>query len=264
MAALENGFVANSIIEDSPIEIYLGPGLGYYRPQNITRVSYGPTALHLGLELSRNQMTVNLAHKVGIRYVGDLAKRFGIYQHMICELSASLGSVETTLLDLTNAYAMIANRGKKIFPYSVTHILDQKGETVYDVALDILPVEKEEHKAEPPAFFDNRDLIAPVNVTSDMVKFLARAVEYGTAKRLKDISEKRGISFHAKTGTTNDCKDGWCIGFTQGLKRNLVIGVFVGYPIPKSMGDIATGARTALPLVKNMLANIPRGYFARA
>lgn len=278
MAALEQGYTGDSVIEDSPIEIYMGPHLAYYRPQNITRISYGPTPLRVGLEQSRNQMTVNLAVKVGMKHISDIAYRFGIYNHAISEISACLGAFETTLLHLTTAYGMICNHGKKINPHSIRLVQEESGKFIYEAPLDFYPINKESSDNEKdmknpkyldqffnqvPIFFDNRQEISPYNVTEDIADFLSGAVQKGTGRGLKEICIKRGIQFCAKTGTTNDCKDGWCIGFTQNLKNNIVIGVFVGYPTPRSMGEKATGARTALPLMHEILKEIPDQYIKK-
>jgi penicillin-binding protein 1A len=272
MAALEQGYTGNSVIDDTPIEIYMGPHLGYYRPQNITRVSYGPTPLHVGLEQSRNQMTVNLAIKVGMKHISDIANRFGIYNHSIYEISGCLGSFETTLLNLTTAYGMICNHGKKITPHSVRLIQEANGKVIYEAPLDFCPINEENLQnnkrlsadfSTPPMFFDNREEISAYKVTEDISDFLSGVVQKGTAQGIKETCAKRGIQFCAKTGSTNECKDGWIIGFTKGLKNNFIIGVFIGYPTPRSMGEKATGSRTALPLMNELLKEIPDSYFKK-
>lgn len=268
MAALEKGFKPDSIIDDSPMEFYLGPQLGYYRPQNITRISYGPTPLQEGLIHSRNQMTVNLAYKIGMHSIGDLAIRFGIYERNLNELSAALGSVETTLLKLTSAYAMIANHGKKITPHSIKIIQDNTGKLIYEAPIDFYSFYQSDnsdnndqnYEKEHVCFYDERQQLTQRKYADHISDFLKTAVDIGTAKRLKETCAKKSIEFCAKTGTTNDCKDGWCIGFTRKLKQNFVIGVFIGYPTPCSMGEKATGARTALPLIKDVLDILPKQY----
>ncbi|MBP9752530.1 MAG: PBP1A family penicillin-binding protein [Proteobacteria bacterium] len=266
LAALEEGYTGNSIIDDAPIEIYLGPGQGYYKPQNITRQSYGPSPLRVGLEQSRNQMTINLALKIGMRSISDVAKRFGIYDVNHKEWSICLGAGETTMLKLTAAYAMIANGGKKITPHFISSIYNNSGESVYEPEMGVVSVCTHKEKIAPfnkdtfsltlkPTLFDNRLNVIDKDVANAMCSFLKGAVEKGTARALKGITTVKKIDFCAKTGTTNDYKDAWCIGFTQNLekKNNIVIAAFVGFPIPESMGKNGVGSRSALPMIQTFL-----------
>jgi len=247
------------------VNIYLGPGLGYYKPKNISRISYGPTPMRIGIEKSRNQMTVHLAQMVGMQAVGEMAKRFGLYDKVYKVFSLSLGAGETTLLKLTAAYAMIANGGKKIIPYFIATVKDKNGIQVYQQEQEFLPVYQSgeliseyDAEAEKPSVFDNRTELVAQSVARDMIDFLKGAVVRGTSIRLVPLCEKRKIDFCAKTGTTNDCKDAWIVGFTKNLgTKNVVIGIFIGYPQPQSMGEYATGSRIALPFMHDLLQKIP-------
>ncbi|CAO5674196.1 MAG: Penicillin-binding protein 1A [Holosporales bacterium] len=270
MAALEEGYTANSIIDDAPVEIFLGPGLGFYKPQNITKKSYGPSPLRVGIEQSRNQMTINLALKIGMRSISDVAKRFGIYDEDHKEWSTCLGSLETTMLKLTAAYAMIANGGKKITPHFISSIYDQLGKMIYSADISIFPILEDSQIIVPfnddilsqktkPTLFDNRLNVIDEGITLAMCDFLTGAVEHGTARALKGTLVNKKIQFCAKTGTTNDYKDAWCIGFTKNLQgsNNIVIGAFIGYPIPQSMGNNGQGSRVSLPLINDFLKEMP-------
>lgn len=265
MAGLEKGYKGDTIIDDKEVNIYLGPGLGYYKPQNISRISYGPTHMRIGLEKSRNQMTVHLAQMVGMDAVGEMAKRFGLYDKVHKDFSLSLGAGETTLLKLTAGYAMIANGGKKVIPHFISTVKDKNGIQVFQQEQEFIPVYQSDQMiseydadAEKPSVFDNRTEIVSKNVSREMVDFLKGAVVRGTAVRLVSTCEKRRIDFCAKTGTTNDCKDAWIVGFTKNLgAKNMVIGIFIGYPQPQSMGEYATGSRIALPFMQDLLQKIP-------
>ena len=264
MAGLEKGYKGDTIIDDKEVNIYLGPGLGYYKPQNISKRSYGPTPMRVGLEKSRNQMTVHLAQMVGMQAVGEMAKRFGLYDKVYKDFSLSLGAGETTLLKLTAGYAMIANGGKKVMPHFISAVKNKNNIHIYQHEHGLIPVypvdqlSTEYDQTNKPSVFDNRIEIITKNIAREMISFLRGAVLRGTAIRLASLCEKRKIDFCAKTGTTNDCKDAWIIGFTQNLgSKNLVIGIFIGHPQPQSMGEYATGSKIALPFMHDLLKKIP-------
>lgn len=252
MAALEKGYTGESIIQDAPIEIYLGPKLGYYTPKNFTKRSYGPTPMRVGIELSRNQMTIQLAINIGMKSISDVAMRFGVCEHEYNELAVCLGAAETTLLNLATAYGMIANGGRKITPHFIDLVQDNLGKIIYAHDCNFYQIVQDQ-----PHMFDNRDIIASESVCQNMSDFLKGVVTRGTARRLLPTLEKKNIEFCAKTGTTNDYKDAWCVGYTKNLKdKNVVIGVFVGYPAPKSMGEGATGSKIALPIIDIFLNHV--------
>ncbi|MEO1089418.1 MAG: penicillin-binding protein 1A [Pseudomonadota bacterium] len=242
LAALEHGYTPQTIVDDSPIALSQGPGLPLWRPQNYSGESYGPSSLRLGLEKSRNQMTVRVAHTVGMENVMATAQTFGIERGLTPYLAASLGSNEVDLLSLTAAYATFASGGRKVTPHVIDRLQDRYGRTVqtsdgrrcdhcalpgYDGGL-------------PPVLADERETIADPRRTYQITSMLQGVIERGTGQRAKAL----GRPLAGKTGTTNDSRDTWFIGFSP----DLVVGVFVGYDQPRSLGRRATGSSVALPI----------------
>ncbi len=270
LAALEMGYTKNSIIDDSPIEVVLGKGLGIYAPRNYTRRSLGPSPLYVGVEQSRNQMTVRLAHQIGMKHIQDIARRVGIMNAMPAQLAMSLGAGETTLFKLTAAYASIVNGGKRLYPHVIKRIHDQNGHILFQT---------------PPAFNDHLyDVRAPyvsavadikpavqtIDVRQQVIKpeyaklmeeMLRGVVIRGTAKKIKYLRETYGLDIGGKTGTTNDYKDAWFIGFIRFPSgKTWLIGSFVGFSTPKPLGDGETGGRAAIPLFEILTKNIIKLY----
>lgn len=223
LAALERGLTPETKVFDGPIQISLGKNRGVYSPRNYTRRYYGLCPLRVGLEQSRNVMTIRLAQKIGMHKIIGIAKDFGIQEKMPRQLAMVLGAGETTPLRLTAAYGMLANGGYKIEPRLIDSVQDRYGNTL----LDNTGKTKEELLADPQN----------VKLLTDM---LLGVVERGTAKKLRSL----GFPVAGKTGTTNDYKDTWFIGYTD----DLVIGVFIGFLAPKSLGDKETGGRVAVPV----------------
>ncbi len=244
LAALENGFRPNSIIMDSPIELSQGAGLGMWRPQNYTDDFLGASTMRTGLEQSRNAMTVRLGTSIGIDNATEIMQRFGIYDKPQRMFSTVLGAQETTLLKLTSAYAMLANGGKKIVPSLIERIDDRHGKTVLrhdereckdcqvaeGVSID---------KIQPPELEDVRPILSEATSSYQLVHMLEGVVQRGTAKRASKLGKPLG----GKTGTTNDSRDTWFIGFSP----DITVGVFVGYDKPRSLGKKETGGAVALP-----------------
>jgi penicillin-binding protein 1A len=241
LAALEEGYTPASVVLDAPIAIDQGPGLPLWQPENFSERFYGPSTLRLGLEKSRNVMTVRLAQAIGMERVQNTARRFGIAEGLGINLASSLGSNEVTVLSLTTAYAMLVNGGKKVTPALVERIQDRRGRTILrrderpcsgcqTVAFDGSP---------PPAVPDDREQVEDPRHAYQMVLMLEGVVERGTAEAAKVL----GRPLAGKTGTTNDAKDAWFVGFSP----DLVLGVWLGFDQPKSMGDRQTGASLALP-----------------
>ena len=268
LAALEMGYTKDSIIDDSPIEVVLGKGLGIYAPRNYTRRSLGPSPLYVGVEQSRNQMTVRLAHQIGMKPIQDIAKRVGIMNAMPAQLAMSLGAGETTLFKLTAAYASIVNGGKRVYSHVIKRIHDQNGHILFQM---------------PPAFNDHLYDIGAQSVTADrkpvvqtldtrqhvikpehakiMEEMLRGVVIRGTAKKIKYLRETYGLDIGGKTGTTNDYKDAWFIGFIRFPSgKTWLIGSFVGFSTPKPLGDGETGGRAAIPLFEILAKNIIKIY----
>lgn len=242
-AALDNGYKPTSIVLDAPIEIEQGPGQDIWRPENYNKdKSYGPTTLRIGIEKSRNQMTVRLAQDMGMPLIIEYAKRFGIYDDLLPVLSMSLGAGETTLLRMTTAYCILANGGKRVYPTLIDRIQNRWGETIW--RHDQRPCEgckatAWEDQPEPEIPDDRRQIIDP-HTSFQMTSILQGVIERGTARRLK----KLGIPLAGKTGTTNEEKDAWFVGYSP----DLVVGVFVGYDTPRPMGKGMTGGHVAAPI----------------
>lgn len=255
LAALDKGYTPSSIIMDTPITFTDTAG-NVWKPENYNGDFLGPTPLRVGVEKSRNLMTIHLAQAIGIRTVVEYAKNFGIDDKMPANLSNVLGADETTLMQLTTAYGMIVNGGKKISPVFIDRVQDRSGKTIKSADMRLCtgcgPLIKWE-KQSTPNISDNREQIADPRTAYQMVSILEGVVQRGTAKALSEL----GIPLAGKTGTTNDSKDAWFIGFTP----DLVAGVYIGYDEPKSLGAKATGGSVALPVFKEFiqtaLAGVP-------
>jgi len=239
-AALDNGYKPTSIVLDAPIEIEQGPGQDIWKPENYDKEkSYGPTTLRIGIEKSRNQMTVRLAQDMGMPLITEYAKRFGIYDDLLPVLSMSLGAGETTLLRMATAYAILANGGKRVYPTLIDRIQDRWGHTIW--RHDQRPCEgckaTEWHEQSEPEIPDDRKQIIDPHSAYQMTSILQGVIERGTARSLK----KLGIPLAGKTGTTNEEKDAWFVGYSP----DLVVGVFVGYDTPRPMGKGMTGGQQA-------------------
>jgi penicillin-binding protein 1A len=242
-AALDNGYKPTSIILDEPIEIEQGPGQDIWRPQNYEKdESHGPTTLRVGIEKSRNQMTVRLAQDMGMPIITEYARRFGIYDDLLPVLSMSLGAGETTLLRMATAYCMLANGGKAIRPTLIDRIQDRWGKSVWRHDARECPGCTADHWAnqEEPEVPDDRKQIVDPQTAYQMTSIMEGVIQRGTATSLKKLNRPLA----GKTGTTNEEKDAWFIGYTP----DLVVGVFVGYDTPRAMGKGNTGGAVAAPI----------------
>lgn len=252
LAALESGFTPSTIVLDAPIELSQGPGLPKWKPKNYGGDFLGPATLRKGLETSRNVMTVRLALQIGIERILDVAYRFGIYDKLPPQFAVVLGAQETTLERLVNAYAMIVNGGKRVKPATIERIQNRKGETIYrrdtrpcegcvETALNktISPV--------PPIPQDIREQVVDPRVAYQLVSMMEGVVQRGTATRARAL----GRPVAGKTGTTNDSRDAWFIGYTP----DLVSGVYIGYDNPRTLGRRETGGRVALPAFIDFMQN---------
>jgi penicillin-binding protein 1A len=248
LAALERGWTPASIVLDGPIVIDQGPGLPLWKPSNYTPEFYGPSTLRLGIEKSRNLMTVRLAQSVGMNAVGEISERFNVVERLPRLLSMALGAGETNLLRLTAAYGMLVNGGKRITPTMIDRVQDRYGRTVYrhdTRTCDSCAGVEGELDDDPPALADPRQQIVNPAYAYQMVSMLQGVVERGTAVRLRDV----GKPLAGKTGTTNDSNDNWFVGFTP----DLAVGVFVGHDAPRSLGARETGASTAVPIFRQFM-----------
>ena len=246
-AALEKGFAPNSIILDAPFVESQGVGLKNWKPENYGKKFYGPSTLRKGIEYSRNLMTVRIAKILGLEEVLSLSKKLNIYEEIPELLSVSLGSAETTLISLTSAYAPFVNGGKKIKPELISRIQDRRGKTIFQKqSTKCMGCDKFiNEETELPKIINNNEKVISEETAYQMTSILQGAVERGTAKKLKALQ----LPLAGKTGTTNDNYDAWFIGFSS----NLVIGVYVGYDTPKTLGKFETGAKAALPIFKDFV-----------
>jgi len=242
MAALDNGFTPSSLVLDGPITVEQAPG-DFWSPSNYSNKYYGPSTIRLGMEKSRNLMTVRLAQNIGMEKVVKYAEDFGIAENMKNYLSYSLGAGETTLLRLTTAYGMIVNGGKKVTPTFIDRIQNRQGKTVFSYDTrpcvncgDLIRWDGQQ----TPTIPDNRAQIIDEKIAYQMTSIMEGVVQRGTAVRLKKLNRPLA----GKTGTTNRSHDTWFVGFSP----DLVVGVFVGFDQPKSLGKRETGSSVAAPI----------------
>ena len=245
--ALENNFSPNSIVLDAPFIAEQGVGLKDWKPENYGKEFYGPTTLRKGVEYSRNLMTVRIAQETGLKKILELSQELDIYNDIPELLSVSLGSAETTLFKITNAYATFINGGKKINPVLIERIQDRRGKTIFnsDNRVCVGCDRFSESKIIIPSIKDNLQQVISKETAYQILSMLEGTIQRGTGKRLRDLK----VPLAGKTGTTNDNYDAWFIGSTS----NLVIGVYIGFDVPKTLGRYETGAKAALPIFKNFI-----------
>ncbi len=245
--ALENKYTPSSLVLDAPLVLDQGVDLKKWKPENYGKKFYGPSTLRIGLEKSRNLMTVRIAKNLGIDKIANFSKAMGIYEEPEELLSISLGSAETTLLSLTSAYSSFVNGGKLIKPILIDRIQDGEGNTIINnenrkcTNCDKISFTSQEF----PKIEDNYQQLFSPQTAYQVTSFLQGVVQRGTGKKLK----KLGLNLAGKTGTTNDNTDAWFIGFTS----NLVIGVYVGMDNPEPLGKFETGSKAALPIFEEFV-----------
>ena len=246
--ALDNGYTPSSIVLDEPISIDQGPGLGVWTPQNFEGKSGGPHTLRYGVEHSINQMTVRLARDVGMPLIAEYAKRFGIYDDLPPYLSMSLGSGETTLMRMTTAYSMLANGGKKIKSTLIDRIQDRWGHTIYrhDERVCEGCVEAKWDGQDEPKLIDKREQVLDPLTAYQITSIMEGVIQRGTGQVIRSV----GKHLAGKTGTTNDAKDLWFVGYSP----DLAVGVFMGYDRPRSLGDSAQAALYTAPIFRDFMA----------
>jgi len=246
--ALDNGYTPSSIVLDAPIEVDQGGGLGIWSPSNYDGKFTGPRTLRYGIQFSKNLMTVRLAKDVGMPLIAEYARRFGIYDDMLPVLSMALGAGETTVMRMTAAYSMLANGGKRIRPTLIDRIQDRWGATIYrhdQRVCEGCNADKWANQREP-RLVDNRDQVLDPLTAYQMVSMLEGVVNAGTAQVVKSV----GKPLAGKTGTTNDAKDVWFVGFSP----DLAVGVYMGFDKPKSLGNSATAGQYAAPIFRDFMA----------
>ncbi len=251
LAALQNGFTPSSLVVDGPIAIDQGPFLPKWRPSNYTNRFYGPTPLRVGLEKSRNLMTVRLAQSIGMEAIAETVEAFGVMEDPPTVISSVLGAVETTLLDITTAYARLANGGQAIDPTLIDRVQDRQGRTLYQHdarrcagCVDVAWAGGDDPR--PPAIPRDRRQLADPRHVYQVVAMLEGVVERGTGRQLRALDRPLA----GKTGTTNDYRDAWFIGFSP----DLVVGVYVGFDDNSGLGPDESGGRAALPIFQNFMA----------
>jgi penicillin-binding protein 1A len=255
-SALDSGYTPATIVVDAPIEINTPQGL--WRPRNASKTFYGPTPLRTGLERSRNLMTIRLAKEVGMDTVGSYAEKFGVYEKgdFLRVLANSLGSQETTLFKMVAAYAMFANGGERVEPTLVDRVQDRYGKTVYKhderICTDcndpaIAPTRS-------PRIVSDRERVMNAVTAYQLTSMMRGVVERGTASKTVSL----GVPTAGKTGTTNDAKDVWFVGFTN----RIVAGCYIGYDTPRSLGQGASGGGMCGPVFNQFMKKATKKYGA--
>ncbi len=247
LAALDSGYTPSTLILDAPIVMRLPDG-SVWKPKNYSKKFYGPTTLRIGLEKSRNLMTIRLAQSIGMRKVSAYARKFGIADDLQEVLSSALGAHETTLMKLTTAYGAFVNGGKKITPNLIDRIQDRDGNTIYKHDMRPCPncagdAASPENK---PEVIDDREQIQDPVTAYQMVNILTGVVERGTGRVAKAVRRTLG----AKSGTSNDSFDAWFIGFSP----DLVAGVWIGFDNPQTLGANDTGGVVAGPIFRDFMS----------
>ena len=227
-----------------------GEGLKTWKPENYGKKFYGPSTLRTGIEKSRNLMTVRVAQKVGFDQISKITNNLGIYNDVPELLSVSLGAAETTLIQLTNAYCTFVNGGKKVSPIFIDRIQDRRGNTIFnsDQRKCVGCEEISYLKEEIPIIKDNHKQIISSETAYQITSMMEGVIKRGTGRKLRNLN----LPLAGKTGTTNKNMDAWFLGFTS----KLVIGVYVGFDEPKSLGKYETGAKAALPIFKKFVENV--------
>ena len=249
-AALENGYSPNSIVLDAPFVESQGVGLKDWKPENYGKKFYGPSTLRKGIEYSRNLMTVRIAKTLGLKKILSLSNELEVYDDIPELLSVSLGAAETSLLNLTSAYASFVNGGKKVYPNLISRIQNRRGKTIFKLdnkkcnGCDKFSNETEIY---PTIEYENNRVFSE-ETAYQITSILEGAVKRGTAKKLRDLK----VPLAGKTGTTNKNYDAWFIGYSS----NLVVGVYVGFDNPRTLGKYETGSKAALPIFKNFIKNV--------
>jgi penicillin-binding protein 1A len=252
-AALDSGYSPATIVVDAPIEVNTPQGL--WRPENASNTYYGPAPMRTGIEQSRNLMTVRLAQEIGMDTVVDYAERFGVYDNMNPFLANALGSEETTLFRVVAAYAMFANGGERVEPTLVDRVQDRYGHTVYRhdqrTCIDCGQVSLISPD-QGPMIMTNRERIMNAVTAYQLTSMMQGVVQRGTASRTVNLP----VPTAGKTGTTNDAKDVWFVGFTS----NIVAGCYIGFDVPKGLGKAASGGGVCGPVFNEFMTEAVKEF----
>ncbi|MBD1141263.1 PBP1A family penicillin-binding protein [Pelagibacterales bacterium SAG-MED39] len=255
--ALEKEYTPTSLVLDAPLVLDQGIDLKLWKPENYGKKFYGLSTVRVGLEKSRNLMTVRIAQNLGIDKVAKFSKELGIYENPEKLLSISLGSAETTLIKLTSAYSAFINGGKLVKPIIIDRIQDSEGNTLINnenrtcTNCDQISFLSNDY----PKIKDNYKQVFTPQTAYQITSLLEGVIQRGTGKKLKKLK----LNLAGKTGTTNENTDTWFIGYTS----NLVIGVYVGMDNPQPLGKYETGSKTALPIFENFVKKAVKKYDAR-
>ena len=245
LAALNNGLSPSSIVLDSPFVITQDDGTKW-NPANFGEKFLGPMPMRIGIEQSRNLMTIRIAQTIGINKVAEVAENFGVVDHLPRFLAASIGAVDTTLMRMVTAYAMIVNGGKRITPSLIDRVQDHDGHTIFKH--DNRPCSRcNELNANgtPPEIPDEREQVVSAVTAYQMVSMMQSVVTRGTGQIISSL--RRPLA--GKTGTTNDNTDNWFVGFSP----DLAVGIYFGYDQPRSLGEKETGGRNAALVFRNFM-----------
>jgi len=246
--AIDNGYTPSTIVLDAPIEVDTGQGAGgVWKPENYGGKFYGPSTLRFGLEQSRNVMTVRLAQDIGMPLIAEYAKRFGVYDDLPPYLSYALGAGETTVLRMVTAYSMLDNGGRRVKPTLIDRIQDRYGQTIFrHDQRECVGCDADKWAGQPePTLIDRREQVIDPMTAYQITSMMEGVVQRGTATAVREV----GKPIAGKTGTTNEEKDVWFIGYSP----DIVCGVYLGFDKPRHIGRLATGGHLAAPVVRDFL-----------
>ncbi|MDN5001966.1 penicillin-binding protein 1A [Bradyrhizobium sp. GCM10027634] len=250
-AALDNGYTPSTVVLDAPIEIDQGQGAGVWRPENFSANKYqGPVTLRNALRQSLNTVTVRLAQDIGMPLIGEYARRFGVYDELPNYLSYALGAGETTAMRMVTAYSMIANGGRRVKPTLIDRIQDRYGHTIFKHdqrecrGCDAPGGWKNQPE---PQLIDRREQVLDSMTAYQITELMEGVVQAGTATVVREV----GKPIAGKTGTTNEAKDAWFVGFSP----DIAVAIYMGYdkPRPLGKGNAATGGHLAAPIARDFL-----------
>lgn len=250
-AALDNGYTPSTVVLDAPIEIDQGQGAGVWRPENFSANKYqGPVTLRNALRQSLNTVTVRLAQDIGMPLIGEYARRFGVYDELPNYLSYALGAGETTAMRMVTAYSMLANGGRRVKPTLIDRIQDRYGHTIFKHdqrecrGCDASGGWKNQNE---PQLIDRREQVLDSMTAYQITELLEGVVQAGTATVVREV----GKPIAGKTGTTNEAKDAWFVGFSP----DVAVAIYMGYdkPRPLGKGNAATGGHLAAPIARDFL-----------
>jgi penicillin-binding protein 1A len=254
LTAMDCGFDPNSIIHDGPISIVPGPNQQAWQPKNVTNKFFGDVTVRFALEHSVNNATVAMSQQIGLEPIAETLHKLDILNNPNVYPATVLGSGETTLFKLVRAYSILANGGRGVTPIIIDHIQDKYGKVIfrgnqqsYAQCRYIGPMADT-----PPEISEGEEqMFNPISVYQ-ITHMLEGASKRGSAVRARHFD----FPFACKTGTTNNSEDTWVVGYTP----NLVVGIYIGFDQPKSLGDKVLGANLPLPILIKVVEQIDPKY----